>query len=417
MLNAATRSFIADHRGDDVYALSLKAKQYPDVDIRLALQQIEARQRCAKKLPTITANDDWVFPPRLSLEQCSSEETALYKAELISHMLQEHAINPDERPTARHENANSNAGATIGCENKKFQLVDLTGGMGIDTFFASQHCSAATYVERDEHLCELAKHNFSNGNINVVCCDSTDYIRHMASTDVILIDPARRDNSGRKVAALSDCSPDITTLWDTIRAKSRMCIVKISPMLDATEALRQLPEISETHYVGAAGECKEILLVWHINATGDVKHIVHEQGVKDFIFTRNDESAANADIATGIGKWLHVPSATMLKAAPFTLLAKRFGIKQLAVNTHFYTSDTLPADWHGKSYQVEGIYGLGKSDIKQLRQLACADITVRNAPLSPEMLRKKLNLKEGGTNHLFACSISDGNIRIIHCKK
>lgn len=412
MLTPATQRFIAQHLGDDVYALSLKAKQYPDVDIRLALQQIEARQRCVKKLPALCADASWVFPPRLSQEQCSSEQTALYKAQIIKNAfdLSENTSGPSTPPLDKGR-------CPEGGGVEKTTLVDLTGGMGVDTLFCAAQCQSAVYVEQNTELCQLARHNFAGKNIRVVNADSAEYLLGMPPADIILIDPARRDNKGRKVAALQDCTPDITTLWETIQTKCRLCLVKLSSMLDVTEALRQLTGIIQVHYVGAQGECKEVLLVWNKDNNGEATRIVHEPETQDFVFTHAEESNSRYDIADAVGKFLHVPSASMLKAAPFKLLCQRHGVKALASNTHIYTSDTIPEGWHGKSYTVAGVYSMGKNDIKALCTLGAADITVKNAPFTADQLRKRLRLKDGGDNHLFACTLADGAIRIIHCKK
>lgn len=387
-MNQATWDFITAHMADDVYTISLKAKQYPDVDMGLALQQIEARQRCAKKLPTMVASREWLFASRLPLEQCSSESTARYKAAVI---------------------------AAKNCGHES--LADLTGGMGVDTFFCSQHFSHTTYVERNTELCDLARHNFRDLPVDIVCADSTEHLRGMEHADVILIDPARRGDKGQKTVMLEDCTPDVTQIIGLLRSKSTLCLIKLSPMIDATQALRSLSadtDTAEIHYVGSQGECKEVLLVL---GTTDGLQVVHEDGVRDFVFRRSEEEQALPVIAQETGAYLHVPSPVMLKAAPYKLICSRYGMAALAANTHLYTSDTIPADWHGKSYRIEAVHGMGKTDIRTLKKLGAANIIVRNAPLTTDILRKKLCLGDGGDIYLFAARISSGEIRIIQCRR
>lgn len=383
-MNQATREFIATHITDDVYTLSLKAKRYPDVDMRLALRQIESRQRYAKKLPEIVANDHWLFPARLSLEQCSSEHTARYKASLFAKL----------------------------CTSFD-SYADLTGGMGVDFYYCSQLFKKSIFIEQNAELCDVARHNFQALPAEILHTDSTTWLHDITHLNAIFIDPARRDGAGHKVSALAQCTPDITQIWTLLIKKSEVVMAKISPMLDVTQAMRDLSHITEVHYVGTATECKETLLITHQGENIDTQHIVHEDSLEDFVFTTQQEHQTLPVIASGIGAYLHVPSATMLKAAPYKLLCHHYNVAALSKDTHLYTSDSIPTQWHGKTYIVKNIYTTTKNDIKHLKALGNANISVRNTPFTADELRRKIGIDDGGDTHLFGTRVASGEIIII----
>lgn len=219
-------AFIRAHRTEDIRQLALRG-----VDAAV-LQQINGWQKAVVKLPEIAAREDWLYPVQLSMEQCSGEITARYKAEQMA------ACPHTDKPRV---------------------LCDLTGGFGIDCYYVGQHYDEVHYVERQEELCELARHNMPH--VHVHHTDSVEYLRSMPHVDTILIDPARRDDCGRKVAGLKDCTPDLTEIHTLLCEKADTVLVKLSPMLDIHQALRELPEACEVHVVSVHNECKELLLV------------------------------------------------------------------------------------------------------------------------------------------------------------
>lgn len=228
MLTAEEISFYREHRQEDVRQLALRGVS------PALLQQIQGWQRARTKLPEIAARDDWYYPVQLSMEQCSGEVTARYKSDLCRRLLP----HSPERERV---------------------LVDLTGGFGIDCYYVGRSFEQVHYVERNEALCQIAAHNMPH--IHVHHTDSVVFLQQMEHADAILIDPARRDDCGRKVAGLSDCTPDLTQLHPLLCQKADIVLVKLSPMLDWHEAIRQLPETREVHIVSVQNECKELLLV------------------------------------------------------------------------------------------------------------------------------------------------------------
>ena len=180
------REYIIKHRHEDVRRLALgRAEQ--GVDMPFCLRQIEAWQKACTKLPRWAETDDILFPPRINMEQCSSQATAEYKRDLILRLLPEH----------------------------RSSMADLTGGFGVDFSFLSPLFEKAVYVERDADLCQIASHNMpllGASHAQVICADAEHFLEDASQQGLLFLDPARRDDSGRKVVALHDCSPDVGAL-------------------------------------------------------------------------------------------------------------------------------------------------------------------------------------------------------------
>ncbi|MBR7086281.1 MAG: SAM-dependent methyltransferase, partial [Prevotella sp.] len=249
MLNEATRQFVRLHADDDVRRLALQTHAAPDVDLPLSLNQIRGRQIARQKLPSWAEIEEIAYPPHLSMEQCSSEQTAQYKAQLLARFV-----------------------STL-C--KQVHFIDLTGGLGVDFSFIAQAIGAckAVYVERDAHLCELARHNFpllGLPNAEIVCDTAENYL-HQCSTvthppsTILFLDPARRDAHGNRTYALADCTPNVLEICDELLKIADFIVLKLSPMLDWHRAVEELGNVSEVHIVSVANECKEMLLVMKKN--------------------------------------------------------------------------------------------------------------------------------------------------------
>ncbi len=384
-----TIQFIREHATDDVRMLALHKNRYPDVDIDFALQQIEGRQRTRDKLPEIYAIEGWHYPVRLSLEQCSSEITAKYKkAPLLS---------PPQGGS----------------------LVDLTGGFGIDTFYLSQLFETTHYVERNPDLCAIAEHNFALAERNIVVhnAQAEEYLQAMEAVDVIYLDPARRSASGGKVFRLQDCEPDLTQLYPQLMSKCRVLMVKLSPMLDITEALRHLPDAREVHIVAIRNEVKEILILCyrdealHSSLQVDSKRIAVNLETDDapFVFTIEEETQCCASLplwgeSEGAGWLLYEPNAAILKAGAFRTVGARYGVRKLGVNTQLYAADTLIADFPGRVFKVMDTPD--KAQLKALQKTGAHTIC-RNYPLSADRLAAKHKIREGGALYLIGTRIGD----------
>ena len=389
MLSQETIDFITMHRNEDPRALALQAKRYPTVDMREAVTQIEGWQIAREKLPAWATTDGIIYPPRISMEQCSSEATALYKAAI----------------------ANGDS------------LADLTGGFGIDCSYMARGFKRATYIERNALLCSIAKENFTLlglHHIDIMNGNSEDILPGLPALDWIFIDPARRDGDGRKVVALSDCEPDVTALEGTLLDRAQRVMVKCSPMLDITAATRQLRHIQEIHIVAVNNECKELLFILG-KSNGDETPIIctniRKEGVQSFSFTAHEEAEAPITYSDTVGRYLYEPNVAIQKSGCARTLSQRMHASKLHPNSQLYTSDSLIEDFPGRIFIVEKVCGFSKSEIKEIQSLGKANITVRNFPESVQLLRKKLKLAEGGDSYIFATTLANGSKALIVCRK
>ena len=425
-MDVSTRKYIEEHLNDDINKLALS--KFPDnIDKQFVIRQIQARQLLKKKLPSWSENDELLFPKRLSLEQCSSELTAKYKR-TISRKVAE---------------SQSEVTSDTICENlcqsvvETKTLADLTGGMGVDTSFLSDNFDETIYVESQAELCELAEHNFKvlKKNIKVVNAKAEDFLTQCGEVDCIYLDPARRDEYGRKMVSLHDCSPDVAELQDLLFEKTNTVIVKLSPMLDIDIIKKELKNIKEIHVVAVKNECKEVLVLCQ-RTTDNGQHISSKACSQliaidlrenwSFTFSEDEEQEAIPTFADEIGKYLYEPGVACMKAAPFKLLSQRFNIKKLHRNSHLYTSDELVTDFPGRTFEVINVVPFDKKAKKILSQQTTdngqqsleessklkaqssrlkASVATRNFPLSADELRKNLGLQDGNDFYIFGTTM------------
>ena len=390
-ISSETLRFIEENARADVRSLALQAKKYPQVDMAMAVVQIAGRQIAEAKVPSWYHTEGLLYPKHLSMEQCSSEATAIYKAGLV--------------------------------EGDSF--ADLTGGFGIDCSFLSRKFKQADYVERQTELCELAKHNFPllGLNIGVHNEDGVEYLKQMQPVDCLFLDPARRDGHGGKTVAIADCEPDVSALEDLLVEKAKKVMVKLSPMLDLSLALKHLKYVREVHIVSVNNECKELLLILQKeSASSDItihcEHIVNASEHQSFSFTQEQERTSDCPLATEVGAYLYEPNASILKAGAYRSLTQTYACKKLHASSHLYTSEQFIEDFPGRRFRVEAVSGFGKKELKDFLQgLEKANLTIRNFPSSVADLRKRLKLKEGGEDYLFATTLADESKVMIKCRK
>ena len=439
----SVKEFIEKHLKDDVNRLAL-AKFPEGIDREFVIRQIHARQVLSKKLPSWAENDELVFPKKLSLEQCSSELTAKYKAELLS--TKSHEI------TRREFSEDS-----CSLADEKRILIDLTGGMGVDTAFLSDNFDKTYYVEMQEELCEIAKHNFKvmNKNIEVVNNNAEHFLTICDEVDCIYLDPARRDEYGRKMVSLHDCSPDVVELHDLLLKKAKRVLVKVSPMLDIEMVKKELKDITEIHVVAVRNECKEILICQRTTDNGQQTCENSEDCLQmiavdlrenwNFAFTENEELEAQWTLADNVGRYLYEPGAACMKAGCFKLLSQRYGLDKLHRNSHLYTSDDLIPDFPGRIFEVVNVVPFDKKTKKTIWTLdfedaktqrrkdakkgseslsLCdsatfkkANVAVRNFPLSAEELKKNLGLQDGSDFYIFGTTMKGEKKVVVLTKK
>ena len=359
-MNQATQDFIRQHQDDDVRQLAFLGSKYPEVDMPFALDQIRGRKMARVKLPRWASLEGIIYPPHISMEQCSSESTALYKAELAARLLGLPA---------------SSSGIEMKAENE-IEFVDLTGGFGVDfSYIAARLGVKSMYVERQAHLCEAARENFERLGLKNAIVKNGDGIEVLhsflpkkddaASTDdslgitydqplsllktklglkLIFIDPARRDDAGNKVVSLKDCTPDVTVLQEEMLSKADYVIIKLSPMLDWHRAISELSHVREVHIISVNNECKELLLVLSARNMGENLRIYCINDAQSFVCDELDMEASQVKIAPSTleeMQYLYEPNASLMKAGCFGVLSERYDARMLSKNSHLFVSVSL----------------------------------------------------------------------------
>lgn len=381
--------FIREHRQEDVRTLALQSDKYPHLDMPAIANQIAGWQTAQHKIPSWHATEGIIYPSHLALEQCSSEATATFKASLL----------------------------------KGETLVDLTGGFGIDCAFLSTGFKHVTYVEQQQELCDTATHNFAVLGLHHIAVrqgDSVDMLLAMLPVDCIFIDPARRNAQGGKTVLISDCEPDVEALEMILMQKAKQVMIKLSPMLDLTMALRSLQHTVEVCVVSVQNECKELLLMLSASTAAEpVPRIqcinLTGKGIQRFEFTAAEEAETPIGHTGEVGTYLYEPNASILKAGAFRSVAARFRLTKLHPNSHLYTSDIKNETFPGRCFEVEAVGAL--KDKKMFEGLTQANITVRNFPMSVAELRKRTKLKDGGSTYLFATTLNNNKKVLIRGKR
>lgn len=400
-MNEATWDFVRQHANDDVRQLAFRGSKDGEVDLRLALQQIEGRQMARRKLPTWAAVERLLYPAHLSLEQCSSEQTARYKASVCQRLL-----------------------ATLPASHSA-TLIDLTGGFGVDFYFMAQvFSSPSVYVEQNIDLCAIAEHNFRTLGLDFVvhCGFAADILPKLPHAAIIYLDPARRDVHGGRTYDIADCTPNVLEMWDDLIKKADFIVLKLSPMLDWRKAVQDIGEryVEEVHIVSVQNECKELLVVMNTKSTDENAgsyqvHCVNDHDI--FTFQIPSPSLCFPALPSSL-TYLYEPNASIMKAGCFGEVAEAYQVAPLAPNSHLFVTDRIVADFPGRKFQISAISSMNKQEVKgTLRGIKQANITVRNFPLSVAELRQKLRVKDGGTDYIFATTLADGRHILIVCQK
>ena len=349
-------------------------------------QHREALRSASQKWPTLARCEQYLFPPRLNREQSSSEAAACLKAKLVE---------PCQR------------------------VADLTGGMGVDSWALSAVATHVDYCERDAALCALTEQNFKALGLNNINChqvDSLQWLSQLPSADgspgskpfdLIIIDPARRDRGGRKVAAFEQCEPDLLQCLPLLLSKGHRLLIKASPMIDITMALRQLGVATDVHIVGLQGECKEVLFLCQEAASTEPHCHIHIEGKEVFSFLRSEETAAQYLPAptTLPQRYIYEPHPALMKAQPYRLLSAHWGLPVLSPQSHLYTSDRLIEDFPGRIFIVERALKATARSVEEALPEGRASVICRHYPLSASELQHRLKLRDGGTAVLLGTTV------------
>ena len=400
-INEPTQQYISAHSEDDVARLALHPAKDPQVDMAVALQQIAGRQKAREKLPEWYATEGILYPKKVSMEQCSSSQTAEYKASLV--------------------------------EGKSF--ADFSGGFGVDTAAFARKFMKGCYVEPQQELCELFQHNckvLDINNVDIVNGTMEESLVNIDHVDMIYLDPSRRDTHGRRVVSLTDCTPNLLEWKSALLDHCNILMVKMSPMIDIFQTLRDLPETYAVHVVAVEGECKEVLfllsheeamhcvLTMGTNATNTkiMAVDINKTTPTRVETTLETERTTLPQIATELSTYLYEPNAAVMKAGIFNSISQQFQVQKLEKNTNLFTSNELHEDFPGRIFHIEAVHEFHpRKTAKELSHLESASIAVRNFPLSAEELRKTLKIKDGNARFLFGCKVWDGRKMVVMCSK
>ncbi|MBO6620992.1 MAG: RsmD family RNA methyltransferase [Balneola sp.] len=381
--------FIKDHINDDPAEIMLQSRKFPELPMRDIVVQIASRQKAKDKLPEWFGNYELILPPKQNLEQASSEITAKFKARFV----------------------------------EGDSLVDLTGGTGVDTFYLSRKMRSTVYLEPNEELCTVSKHNFEVLGANIEVQNSTAENVLKQSSDHfnwIFIDPSRRDDSQNRVYALEDCVPNVIELEEQLLNSAENVLIKASPMLDIKKTLEQFSSCYKVQVVAVDNEVKELLIYLNKEFLGEADIEAWNISVKReeelFSFKYSDEESCDFDIGEP-QKYLYEPNAPLMKAGAYKLIGLEFGVQKLHPNTHLYTSEELIENFPGKKLLIKEEFSPAKKQIKKRVKNDKVNVIVRNYPMGANEIKKKFGLKDGGEGFLIFCKIEGNGLKAIWCER
>lgn len=373
ILNKDVQNYINANLKTGLHALLLKKSPFPEFSIQEIVQQIKGKQVAEKKFPFLL-KDGIIFPPQLSLEQSSSEKTALYKSEIL--------------------------------KGKKF--IDLTSGFGIDAYYLSQNFDDITLVEQNTELLEIVEHNWTilGKKARFINQKLEDFLNeNQESFNTIYLDPARRDQNKNKVFLLEDLSPNILDIQEKLLSISDQVIIKLSPLIDLKYLVSALPNIFRIDSIALKNDVKEVVIFLSKENNKDIicNCVNLESGESAFRFTFGEEENAQSEYSEP-EKFIYIPNNSILKTGIFNLISEKFGLKKLHPNTHLYTSDEKKEEFPGRIFEMEVI------DSKNVKKKSQFNIISKNYPLKPEEIKKKYGLKDGGNDYLIFTQSKKGKI-------
>lgn len=390
ILNTRVQEFINDNLRTDITALVLKGSPFEGIPPAALAEQILAKRKSEKKLPTWFHTDNIYYPPVLSIEQTSSEITAKYKSTLFS---------------GDH-------------------ITDITGGFGVDDYYFSKRFSKVVHCELHKELSEIVHHNFQQLKVTNISCHAGDglaYVETAGHTDLIYTDPARRDDAKGKVFLLSDCTPNIVAHQDALFKKTSTIMIKTSPLLDLSAGISELDKVVAIHIVAVKNEVKELLWILEREPVSEdititaVNLSEHGREHTPFVFQLDEISDANPNIGP-VSKYLYEPNAAIMKSGAFNLVGEKFALNKLHLHTHLYTRDTL-IDFPGRRFEVVEVLPYNNKVVKKKLGGLKSHITTRNFPVTVANLRKKFNIHDGGDRYVFFCTGPEGQKQVVITKK
>ena len=365
ILNKEVQNYINANLETDLHSLLLKKSPFSEVSMQEMVQQIKGKKVAHRKFPFLL-KENIVFPPNLNLEQASSQSTAEFKADNLN--------------------------------GKKF--LDLTCGFGIDAYFLSQNFGEITLVEKNPELLDVVKHNWKI--LNKTATFVNENLEHFLAKnserfDVIYLDPARRDSEKNKKFLLEDLSPNLLEIQDQLLEISSQIIIKLSPLIDISYLISVLKNVAKIQIIAVRNEVKELIVFLEKARKGDdveISCINLESDDAEFAFQFKEEKTAVSAFSEP-QQFLYIPNNAVLKSGAFNLISQFFNGKKLHPNTHFYTSDKRIERFPGRILEINMI------DSKHIRKGEKYNIISKNYPLSPDEIKKKYKILDGGNCYLI----------------
>lgn len=386
ILNNDVQQFIADNLKVDITKLILKGSPFDSVLIQDLAHQVVSKDKCEKKLPSWFATEKIYYPPKINIEQTSSEVTAKYKSEII----------------------------------KGDSIIDITGGFGVDCYYFSKKIKQVIHCEINEDLSKIVSHNYQKlkvNNIDTFTGNGFDYLKSTKQTfDCIYIDPSRRNDIKGKVFLLKDCLPYIPPKINFYFSRAKYILVKVSPILDISNTINDLQNVKEVHIVAVNNEVKELLFLLEKDFESNIliKTINFKKSITEkFNFLLKEEVISNYSEPLS---YLYEPNAAILKSGGFHQVTNKLNVLKLHQHSHLYTSDTL-INFPGRKFKVEAILPYDKKQIKKLIPSKKANFTTRNFPKNVAQLRKETKIKEGGSIYVFFTKNIKNELTVLICKK
>jgi THUMP domain-like len=387
LLKPEIQTFININIGTTIAKLALQKNPFPETDWITILNQIEAKSKAKTKLPTWFATKNILFPSKISVEQTSSEKTAIYKSSIVSGT----------------------------------SLIDLSGGFGVDDYFFSKKVKKITHCEINPELSQIVKYNFQELKAKNISCENGDSFEILAKSnqkwDWIYVDPSRRNDTKGKVFMLKDCLPNVPENLDFYFQNSNSILIKTAPLLDIAAGLLELKNVKTIHIVALENEVKELL--WELqkdfngNCTIKTVNILKEEMVTfDFVLNENSKSP-NHRLPE---KYLYEPNSAIMKSGGFDEVGLAFSLNKLHKHSHLYTSNQLQ-NFPGRVFEIQKTISYTKSDMKQFLETKTSNITTRNFPETVEKIRKKWKIKDGGNQYCFFTTDANDNKIVLICKK
>lgn len=387
LLNIEVQNFIKDNLNSDIPSLSLKKSPFPGISSKELAEQVDSKKRCEHKLPLWFQTPGIYYPPKLAIEQASSELAAIYKSNLI--------IGED--------------------------IIDLTGGFGVDTCFFAKKAKNVTHCELNAELSEISEYNseFLGVKIQYHQIDGIDYLHSTTNKyHTIYIDPSRRVNS-KKVFLLKDCEPDIILNLELLRSRSELLMIKTAPLLDIHSTINELKEVSSIHIVSIKNECKELLyLIDNKNCGNDpiiICALIGADETTTYSFKTSEERNFEITEYSDPLDFIYLPDVALLKAGCFKLITRDFSVHKIQQHTHLYTSERLNSSFPGRKFKLKKVWNYG-TIIKE-QNFKKANIICRNFPVSPENLKKKLKISDGGDEYLLFCTNKHNELIVLNCSR